>query len=202
MKDIIAHRINTIKNLKSIPPEYGVEVDIRSYGKKLIISHDPFVQGEDFRLWIKSYQHKLLILNVKEEGLEGQLIKIMDEESINDYFFLDQSFPFLIKNAAHCKGRSAVRYSEFESIETVMNLKGLIKWVWLDCFNTLPIDKVNMENLKSAGFKICIVSPELQGRFDDEEILEIHSTLKKDNIIVDAVCTKKINLWREVCEMS
>jgi hypothetical protein len=198
MIDIIAHRINTIEGLKSIPKNFGIEVDIRSSGQDLIISHDPYLSGDNFEAWIKSYNHKLLILNVKEEGLESKIIEIMKKENIDNYFFLDQSFPFLIKNAKNCLGRSAVRYSEFESIDNVLSLKGIVKWVWVDCFNYLPIDKENIDIIKNSHFKICIVSPELQGRFDNKEIFDICKKIKDYDIKIDAVCTKKIDLWREI----
>ena len=67
---IILHRINTRQGLVNTPREFGVEVDIRSEGKRLIIGHDPFIGGEDFLQWISVYDHGTLILNVKEEGLE------------------------------------------------------------------------------------------------------------------------------------
>ena len=66
----ILHRINTKKELVDTKKTYGVEVDIRSHGERLIINHDPFSEGEDFLDWITAYNHKALILNVKEEGLE------------------------------------------------------------------------------------------------------------------------------------
>ena len=39
--EIIIHRVNKIKKLKKIPTTYGVEIDIRSFKSKLILSHDP-----------------------------------------------------------------------------------------------------------------------------------------------------------------
>ena len=45
---LIAHRRNTIAQLQATDPKYGVEVDIRSEGPRLIIHHDPFVAGESF----------------------------------------------------------------------------------------------------------------------------------------------------------
>ena len=45
---IISHRINTSSLLKKTPKSFGVEVDIRSNGDKLIIHHDPFEKGEIF----------------------------------------------------------------------------------------------------------------------------------------------------------
>ena len=44
----ILHRVNTIALLEKTPSNFGVEVDIRSYGGNLIIHHDPFKQGELF----------------------------------------------------------------------------------------------------------------------------------------------------------
>jgi hypothetical protein len=135
----IAHRRNTIAELMDTPKKYGVEVDIRSLGNNLIIHHDPFHSGELFENWIKHYQHKTLILNVKEEGLEERLIEIMLSKGIRDYFFLDQSFPFLVKWSKMGESRCAARVSEFESIDTVLSLKGEIDWVWVDCFTHFPI---------------------------------------------------------------
>ena len=75
--EIILHRINKRKTLRSAPKEFGIEVDIRSYGDRLIIHHDPFVEGESFDEWMKDFCHGTLILNVKEEGLEARLIEFM-----------------------------------------------------------------------------------------------------------------------------
>ena len=63
-----------------------------------------------------------LILNVKEEGLETRLLAMMAEHEIEDFFFLDQSFPFLVKTARTGERRCAVRVSEFESVDTALAL--------------------------------------------------------------------------------
>ena len=94
---VIHHRRNTINSLKAVHSHLGVEVDIRSFGNKLIINHDPFKKSINFEDWLIYYKHKFLILNVKEEGLEEPLMLLMKKYNINNFFFLDQSFPFLIK---------------------------------------------------------------------------------------------------------
>ena len=38
---IIVHRINTIEGLKKVPTQYGVEIDVRGYGGKILLNHDP-----------------------------------------------------------------------------------------------------------------------------------------------------------------
>jgi hypothetical protein len=194
---LISHRRNTIEELKATPTEYGVEVDIRSENGQLIIHHDPLVSGEDFEEWLKHYRHGTLILNVKEEGLEARLIDLMKQYGIEDYFFLDQSFPFLIKWSKQGERRCAVRVSEFESIETALALAGKIDWVWVDCFTHFPLTGDDAKHLQSAGFKLCLVSPELQGRPAETEIPQLAALLRERSIEVEAICTKKPALWKE-----
>lgn len=194
----ISHRRNTIEQLKETNTNYGVEVDIRSFKNKLTIHHDPFIEGEEFDVWIKEYKHSTLILNVKEEGLEDLLLESMKKNNINDFFFLDQSFPFLIKTAKNGVAKCAVRFSEYESIDTAISLKGFIEWVWIDCFSKFPLSYNNFMDLKNAGFKICIVSPELQGFDPDIEIPSFHKIFKEKNIIPDAICSKRIDIWESL----
>lgn len=197
MPHIISHRRNTIEELQNTPTEYGVEVDIRSYQNRLIIHHDAFIEGESFENWLKFYRHGTLILNVKEEGLEARLIELMSAHEINNFFFLDQSFPFLVKWSSLGEHRCAVRVSEFESIETAIKLTGKIDWAWIDCFTQFPLSETDAEKLKQAGFKLCLVSPELQGYDAHSEIPRMQELLSKRNISMDAVCTKFPELWKE-----
>lgn len=194
--ELIAHRINTQDQLKALSHEYGVEVDIRSNGDQLYIHHDPLKDGELFEEWVQSYRHRTLILNVKEEGLEQALIDIMKRHNIQDFFFLDQSFPFLIRWANKGEKRCAVRFSEYESIESVLTLSNKVDWVWVDCFTRFPLNRNSAAKLKEANFKLCLVSPELQGRDAEVEIPLLQEILTKEAITADAVCTKRPDLWK------
>ncbi|MDP3667441.1 MAG: hypothetical protein Q8R50_12230 [Sediminibacterium sp.] len=190
---LIQHSRNTISELKKTPIEYGIEVDIRSEAGKLITHHDPFKIGEQFEKWLNVYKHGTLILNVKEEGLEDKILALMNEHNIEDYFFLDQSFPFLIKWSNAGMHKSAVRVSEFESVENALLLKGKVDWVWVDCFTRFPLNQQDIKILQDAGFKLCIVSPELQGH----PILWINDfTASMKGFKIDAVCTKRPELWK------
>lgn len=195
--NFIFHRRNTIRELNETPFEYGVEVDIRSDDGQLIIHHDPFANGEKFDEWIHHYKHGTLILNVKEEGLEARLINLMKQHCIVDYFFLDQSFPFLVKWSKLGEHRCAVRVSEFESIETAISLAGKIDWVWIDCFTKFPIGGRDAKRLQAAGFKLCLVSPELQGHPAETAIPDLVKLLAERHIAANAVCTNKPELWKE-----
>jgi hypothetical protein len=195
MMEYIAHRRNSVAELNATPVRYGVEVDIRSSDSQLIISHDPFIAGESFEEWLEAYKHGTLILNVKEEGLEDRLISLMDRAAIANYFFLDQSFPYLIKYSKMGVHRCAVRVSEFESINTALTLTGKVDWVWVDCFTQFTLTYDDAKTLQAAGFKLCLVSPELQGRDAQIEIAQTVQILEDRNIQVQAVCTKRPDLW-------
>jgi len=196
--EYIAHRKNTREALKQTPSQYGIEVDIRSFGEELIIHHDPFVKGESFEEWLQDFHHGTLILNVKEEGLENQLIALMQKHAIEKFFFLDQSFPFLIRCANKGERRCAVRVSEYESIETALSLSGKVEWVWIDCFHHFPLSSEDSMRLINAGLKLCLVSPELQGRNPETEIPAMFQVLQERTIQPHAVCTKQPDLWIKV----
>ena len=196
MKKIL-HRVNTIKYLKKVPTEFGVEVDIRSFNNKVIISHEPLLNGIEFEEWINFYNHNFLILNIKEEGLEKYVLDILKKYKIRNFFFLDQSFPFLLKTINSGEKRCAIRISEFESIDSAYNLAGKIEWVWIDYFNKFPLNHKDFLELKKLGYKICIVSPEIQGK-ENYEIKILINFLKENKIIPDAVCTRELDLWGSI----
>ena len=191
---IIKHRINSINSLLETPSKFGIEIDIRSYKNELILNHDPYFDGEKIENFLKNYNHQFLILNVKEEGLEKRLIELMKSFKIRNYFFLDQSFPFLLKTTKSGENRCAVRFSEYESINTVLSLSNIVKWVWVDFFTKFPLDHEEYLKLKESMFNICLVSPELQGH-DKEKIVSLQKELIKNKIYINAVCTKYPELW-------
>lgn len=192
---IIYHRRNTIDELKNTPRHLGVEVDIRSCGNKLVINHDPYEDGLDFEVWLNFFSHGTLILNVKEEGLESRLLNLMKHNGINDFFFLDQSFPCLLKWSGKGEKRCAVRVSEFESVETALSLAGRVNWVWVDCFTKFPLTGDQANRLQKAGLRLCLVSPELQGRHAETEVPSLIELLHQQGILAEAVCTKRPDLW-------
>lgn len=187
----ISHRVNTIEHLIRTPLEYGVEMDLRPDGDDIIIHHDPFVKGELFEDLLKHYQHSLIILNTKAEGMEERILSLMEKYHIDNYFFLDLSLPFLIKYMKKGVKKMAIRFSEYEPIDFVMKFAGKVDWVWIDCFSDLPLNHENYQLLKQH-FKLCLVSPELQG-FDVARIDEFKE--KVEHMSIDAVCTKRPDLW-------
>lgn len=205
MVEYIAHRINTKGDLHTIPSEYGVELDLRdSFGGGIYISHDPFVKGEDFEDYLKEYScdnnfgRGTMILNIKSERIEFKVSELIKKYGIEKYFFLDSSFPMIKLLSDNGERNIALRFSEFEGLDTVYAMKDKVKWVWVDCFSVFPLDKQTYLNIKNCDYKICIVSPELQGQ--PEKITEYGQYMKTNGIIPDAVCTKFENIekWKQI----
>jgi len=189
----IRHRINTASELAGVPVEMGIELDLRYRGNDLILQHDPYKDGERFDEFLNGYRHALMIMNVKSEGIEQKTLELVKSREIKDYFFLDLSFPMIMKLSRTGIRDIAVRYSEHEPLEQCLALKGLVKWVWVDCFTRCPLDDKSFSELK-RHFRMCLVSPELQ-KHPLERIAEFKKQLAAYDI--DAVCTKKPELWRD-----
>jgi hypothetical protein len=191
----VHHRINSLSKLREIDNNYGVEIDIRSWNSSLILNHEALQNGEFFENWINECKNPLVILNIKSEGLEEEVLKKIQESKFQgEYFFLDQSFPFLIRTLSGGFTRTAVRVSEYESPDYLSELNN--QWVWLDShtgdWSFLPRA---LTLSKATGKKTCLASPELHSRDPHQEILEIHNVLNEINLKLDAVCTKSPEIW-------
>ena len=193
---IIKHRVNTIESLKKTSKEFGVEIDLRSNNKEIYLNHDPFKKGVKLSNWLKYFKHKLIVLNVKEEGLEKFILKELKKKNIKNFFFHDQSFSTLLKNMK--KMRVSIRYSEYEDLKKTKFLFKNIKWVWIDHFKKFELKNNFYRLLKKYKVNICIVSPELINLKDVKKIKYLAKYLKKREILIDAVCTKKPNLWNKI----
>ena len=163
---LVIHRVNTVERLQSIPKRYGAEIDIRANGSKLYLHHDPFVPGEELDRFLDAYAGRgLLVLNVKEAGIESEILKQVRERDIPDYFLLDVEFPYLYRASRQGERNIAVRYSEDEPISLVEAYRDRLDWVWIDTNTQLPLDEASA--VKLQGIKTCLVCPERWGRPQD-----------------------------------
>lgn len=97
--------------------------------------------------------------------------------NIKDYFFLDSSY---------------------EGLDTLEKMQGKVNWVWVDCFTELPINNEIYRKIKNMGYKLCLVSPELQNQ---KKKLELYAKqIKDEKIEFDAICTKEYNVekWKKL----
>lgn len=191
IKNYFVHRINDIESLKKTPKKYGVEIDLRYKDSDIILNHDPFENGILFDDFLSEYNHNGIILNCKSEGIEHEILKILNKNNIHNFFFLDLSIPFLVKTSQAGCNKIAVRFSEYEPLNFVNKYTKICDWVWVDSFNGEYFEKKIIEAL-SINFKICLMSPELRG-FELSTIKKLKQKYK--NLEIDAVCTKNPNLW-------
>ncbi len=190
---IIIHRVNDIEQLKTIDPNFGVELDIRAEGDRLVLNHEPFSGGDDFEEYLKNYRHTLAVWDIKEAGIEQRVIDLAKKYQVQNYFLLDVEFPYLYRASRAGMHNMAVRFSEDEGIDTVLKYKGRVDWVWIDTNTRLPLNETVKAQLH--GFKTCVVCPERWGRPQDipvyiEQLQAMHFPL-------DAVMTTApyVNQW-------
>lgn len=192
---LIHHRVNKISEVLKLPAGRGAEIDLRSSVDslgKLHLSHDPWIKGDDFEEWLKvfaSQPRETLILNTKEDGLENRVLELLEKCQVKNYFFLDTAMPTLVKHTNQLKNPNfAVRFSQWEPEGLCAKFEGLASWLWVDCFGgdlRLPSEALQKK------FKICLVSPELQGA-SQELIGKYKSQFQGKGF---SVCTKFPELW-------
>ena len=130
--EYIAHRINSRSELENLSEDFGVELDLRDHPDGHIhIAHDPFVEGESFDEYLKQYRHGTMILNIKSERIEFRILELLEKYSIDNYFFLDSSFPMIHSLVTKGESKIALRFSEFEGMDTLRTMSGKIDWVWV-----------------------------------------------------------------------
>ena len=194
--EIIIHRVNSIDELKKIPHEYGVELDLRDYNNQLILQHDPYKNGCSFEEYLNFYNHGTMILNIKSEGIEYDVLNLLKKYEIRKYFFLDCSFPMINSLINLGESNIALRFSEFEGLDTINRMSNKVNWIWIDCFTKIPLTEEIYKNLKKNNYKLCFVSPDLQNQ--KNKILDYSNFFKRRKFDLDAVCVKykHKNIWK------
>lgn len=191
--EFIIHRINTIKELKQIPKEYGCEIDIRTDGSRLILNHDPFTSGDFLTDYLDEYNHGTLVLNIKESGIEDIVLEEVKKRDIKSYFLLDVEFPYLFSASERGEKNISVRFSEKEPIENVSLLKDKVDWVWVDTITKSPINEDSIKILRN--FNICLVCPSRWHRTYD--IKPFIADLKKYHIYNNCSIMTSLNSINE-----
>lgn len=183
--EIIIHRINTIESLKNIPHNYGVEIDVRSYGNDLILNHDAYQNGDSLDSFLENYNHGTLVLNIKESGIENDVLNKVINHNIKSYFFLDVENPYLFYCLRNKLNHCALRSSYYEPINSLDNYRPIFNWLWLDSINFHYYTKEQIDLLNK--FKICFVCPERWGKSHEIEIYKDY--FLKNNIKISSVMT-------------
>tara|TARA_X000001036_G_C20664350_1_gene800193 strand:+ start:1733 stop:2311 length:579 start_codon:yes stop_codon:yes gene_type:complete len=179
----IIHKVNSIDKLKNIPKDYGVEIDIRNGNSGLILSHEPANSGVLLEDYLDKYNNNFLIANIKESGIENEVVKTILEKNVENFFLLDVEFPYIYQNSSTKTDFLSTRFSKYESIESVENLINKVSWLWVDTYDNFRIDNNSADIMKN--FKICMVSP---SRWGSPESLNTYiDKFKEFSIEIDAV---------------
>ena len=89
----------------------------------------------------------------------------------------------------------AIRFSEYESIETVKFFEKKFKWIFIDTITRLPVNKKNLSII--SKFKSCLVCPERWGRKNDISKYKIFFKKLSYNPSAIMTSSKCIKLWEE-----
>lgn len=206
----ISHRVNFLNSEianKVFSESDGIEFDIRDVGGMIVVTHDPYAflqSAQPFETFLAFCPaDKFYIVNVKCEGVAERAIHLLEARGIRQFFILDCGIPELVKLAVRGgERRFAVRFSEYESLASVEALAPYVDWVWVDCFTRLPLTYDTYWALRWMNLRLCLVSPDLQGRAED---IPAHIRQLKDGVMpMDAVCAKHSTrgVWRSASVLS
>ena len=126
-------------------------------------------------------------------SVEESVRQLMLKNRISNYLFLDTTMPTLVKNIRVKRGNEFLfRLSSFEPLQNAIAIKEHIANLWVDCFDCVPMP-IDIIREAKRNFKLCMVSPELQGGSvaDFDRFLHIAP-------LMDAICTKYPSEWRKV----
>lgn len=197
MAKFIIHRLNKLSQIKNLKPTDSFECDVINFNKNLVMQHDINKKGCSFFDFIKKINNKQTVfLNVKSYGIINKIYKKIKNKNI---FLLDLSFSeinfLILKKFTRL---IILRYSIYENLDLNQKYFKEIQWIWVDYFQNRKIDYKTYKYIKKFNKKICIVSPELLGKKEDD-IKKYAKYLNKNKIKVDAICTKNkfIKIWKK-----
>ena len=200
MVKYIAHRQNKLTALDRLKNSFfGLELDIRSSSKNIVLDHDPFKKGLDFFKNLNLLKKFFLLIDVKSSGISIKLCNILKRKNIK-FLLLNLSHPELIEmiNRGFAKNLF-LRFSLYEKLDLSKKKLNQIKWVWVDFFESYKISSKEYSYLKKYKKKICLTSPDLVGLKEDS-IRKYIKYLNNNKIKVDMVCVKQKNVkvWKKL----
>lgn len=171
---------------------FGTETDIRDFNGELVISHDIPTDKEitlkRFFEIFNSFDPTLpLALNIKSDGLQSHIFKLLKEYNILNYFVFDMSVPDAL-GYLRMNIDAYTRESEHEQIPSYYKTA---KGVWMDEFNDSWIQPEDIKKHLNNNKDVCIVSPELHKR---EHLSEWNKYRESFNFVANKslhICTDK-----------
>lgn len=171
---IIAHRgfwlypsekNTSIAFARALDHGFGIETDFRDLNGELVVSHD--LPGEDampirefVNLYVAACKDGMMALNIKADGLQFLVKKMVEDSKMHNYFAFDMSVPDM--RGYFSEGiPTFTRLSEYEQAPSFLDES---TGVWLDAFEGEWYDLSIINRLFEKHKQVAIVSPELHGR--------------------------------------
>lgn len=144
---------------------FGTETDFRDSNGRLVVSHDMATPSsmpaeEFFAIYRNCGKPLPLAINIKADGLQGELRRLLDAYEVAHYFVFDMAVPDGLQYATQ-KFITYTRHSEHEPSPAFYDLAS---GVWLDEFQRHWLTDDTIEGHLALGKSVCIVSPELHRR--------------------------------------
>lgn len=172
--EILAHRgywknteeKNTLMAFKrAFENGFGIETDVRDYQGELVVSHN--VADEKCPLFEKVLQiynesncQAFLAINIKADGVQELLMKLLNEYGVKNYFVFDMSVPEQVVYRTK-KMNYFTRLSEYETEPVLLqDAMGL----WMDEWESSWINADVVKKYLDMGKYVSIISPEIHGR--------------------------------------
>ena len=171
---IIAHRgfwLNlsekntSVAFTRALENGFGIETDFRDLNGELVVSHDlprddSMSMGEFVNLYASASNKGLMALNIKADGLQLLVKKMVQDSGMQNYFVFDMSVPDMRGYFAE-EIPTFTRLSEYEQSPSFLDKSS---GVWLDAFEGEWYDYRIIKGLLENNKQVAIVSPELHGR--------------------------------------
>lgn len=150
---------------RSFTMGWAVEMDIRDYQGRLVISHDIANKSsanlEDlFRRYRTINSNVLLALNIKADGLQVLLKVLIEKYQLTNYFVFDMSVP---ETLIYLKKGFNI-FTRQSDYETNPSFYKEAKGIWVDCFVLDWIDERTIRGHLEQNKRVCLVSPDLHKR--------------------------------------
>ena len=171
---IIAHRgfwldpsekNTSVAFTRALENDFGIETDFRDLDGELVVSHDlpradAMPIGQFISLYAASCNDRLMALNIKADGLQPLIKKMVEDSGMQNYFAFDMSVPDM--RGYFSEGiPTFTRLSEYEQSPSFLDKS---MGVWLDAFEGDWYDYPIIKGLLEKNKRVAIVSSELHGR--------------------------------------
>lgn len=150
---------------RALESGYGLELDLRDQGGNVVVSHDPAVGDTmPFSALLALYEETgrpgPLALNIKSDGLQPMLQRMLASLRPQDFFLFDMSIPDTL-GYLRLGLPVFTRQSEYEPEPAFPQQAA---GIWLDAFEGEWFDPELVRGHLARGRKVALVSPELHRR--------------------------------------